>query len=231
MRERRFASAIAIVIVCALAAAACSSSAKPASGNPTTPTTNGGATGAHLTAAACNHPHHAGQSSQTLTFQGQPRTYLLYVPTSYKGDARVPLVFNFHGYGSNASQQMQLANFGPIADKNDFLVVAPNGQDPEHGRHWSFATSGGLQNDITMVSALLKHLEGALCVDPARVYATGMSDGGAMTSVLACTLSDKIAAFAAVAVIIFCGNSQNRAVAIESYAGSKDPVVPSNGGR
>lgn len=231
MRERRFASATAIVIVCALAAAACSSSAKPATGSPTTPTTGGGATGAHLTAAACNRPHHAGQSSQTLTFQGQPRTYLLYVPTSYKGDARVPLVFNFHGYGSNASQQMQLANFGPIADKNDFLVVAPNGQDPEHGRHWSFATSGGLQNDITMVSALLKHLEGALCVDPARVYATGMSDGGAMTSVLACTLSDKIAAFAAVAVVIFCGNSQNRAVAIESYAGSKDPVVPTNGGR
>ena len=229
--RRRLGSAIAIVVACAFVAAACSSGTSTATNNPAPSTTRAGTSDAHLTAAACHHPHPPGQTSQTITYQGQPRQYLLYVPKSYTGDARVPVVLNFHGYGSNAAQQMALADFGPLADKNDFLVVAPNGQDPEHGRHWSFGASGGLQNDITMVAALLKHLEGALCVDPARVYATGMSDGGAMTSVLACTLPDKIAAFAAVAVIIYCGGPKNPPVAIESYAGSKDPIVPTNGGR
>lgn len=186
--------------------------------------------GAHPAATACHRPHRSGQSSQSFNYRGKLRTYLLYVPTSYQGTARAPLVFNFHGYGSNASQQMALANFGPLADENDFLVVAPNGQDGG-GRHWSFAESGGFQNDITMVDALLKHLEGALCVDAARVYATGMSDGGAMASILACTSSKTFAAFAAVAVVIYCGSAQSRAVAIESYAGSKDPIVPTNGGR
>src|SRR5439155_16116062 len=133
-------------------------------------------------------------------------------------------------YGSNAAQEMALANFGPLADENDFLVVAPNGQDGG-GRHWSFSESGGFQNDITMVGALLKRLEGSLCVDAARVYATGMSDGGAMTAVLACTSSNTFAAFAAVAVVIYCGAPHTRAVPIESYAGSKDPIVPTNGGQ
>jgi polyhydroxybutyrate depolymerase len=230
MRLRTLGASVAIVVSCALVASACSSSASSATAAAPTTTSAAPAAGAHLTAAACNRPHHSGQSSQSFRYKGKERTYLLYVPTSYKGSTRVPLVFNFHGYGSNAAEQMALANFGPIADKNDFLVVAPNGQDGG-GRHWAFSDSGGFQNDVAMVGALLKRLEGALCVDAARVYATGMSDGGAMSSVLACTSSNTFAAFAAVAVVIYCGTAQGRAVPIESYAGSKDPVVPTNGGR
>ena len=56
----------------------------------------------------------------------------------------------------------------------------------------------GLQNDIAMVESLLTHIEGTFCVDPTRVYSTGMSDGGAMTSVLVCIAPDKFAAFAPV---------------------------------
>jgi polyhydroxybutyrate depolymerase len=228
--------AVAIVASCVLAATACSSSAKSATAAaPTTsPATGASAAptgaGTHLAAATCNRPHHAGQSSHSFTYKGKKRTYLLYVPTSYQGTTKVPMVFNFHGYGSNASEQMLLANFGPIADKNDFLVVAPNGQDGG-GRHWSFTESGGFQSDVAMVDALIKHLEGSLCVDATRIYSTGMSDGGAMTSVLACTSSNTFAAFAAVAVVVYCGVPQRRAVAIESYAGSKDPIVPTNGGQ
>ena len=235
MRLRTLNSAVAIVASCVLAATACSSAAKSATAAATTTTAATVASaaptgaGAHLAAATCNRPHHAGQSSQSFTYKGKKRTYLLYVPTSYKGTTKVPLVFNFHGYGSNASDQMLLANFGPIADKNNFLVVAPNGQGSSP--HWVFGSEPGLQNDITMVDALIKHLEGSLCVDAARVYSTGMSDGGAMTSVLACTSSKTFAAFAAVAVVVYCGGPQGRAVPIESYAGSKDPIVPTNGGQ
>jgi poly(3-hydroxybutyrate) depolymerase len=111
---RRLGSGAVIVVACALVATACSSSPPSASGS-SGPTANT-ATNARLTAATCHRPHRSGQSSQSFTFQGKRRTYLLYVPTSYQGTAKVPLVFNFHGYGSNAVQQMALANFGPIAD-------------------------------------------------------------------------------------------------------------------
>src|SRR5437660_1286504 len=61
-----------------------------------------------------------------------------------------------------------------------------------------------------MVGALLDHIEATFCVDAKRVYSTGMSDGGGMTSVLACKDFDRFAAFGAVAVIVFlpgCGAS------------------------
>jgi polyhydroxybutyrate depolymerase len=58
-----------------------------------------------------------------------------------------------------------------------------------------------------------------------------MSDGGAMTSVLACRASDRFAAFGAVAVVLFlpgCGGSTP--IAITAFMGTDDPVVPFDGG-
>jgi polyhydroxybutyrate depolymerase len=223
---RRLGSGVAIVVACALVATACSSGS-PSATEPSAPAPSHDA---RLTAATCDRPHRAGQWSQSFTFKGKRRTYLLYVPTSYNGTARVPLLFNFHGWGSRAAEQMALTDFGPIADKNNFLVVAPNGQD-RGGRHWSFGYEPGLQNDLTMVAALLDRIKRNLCVDGKRVYSTGMSDGGLMTSALACTSADKFAAFAAVAVVVYCASAKGRAVPIQAYAGSKDPVAPTGGGR
>jgi polyhydroxybutyrate depolymerase len=141
----------------------------------------------------------------------------------------VPVVFNFHGYGSNAVQQMAYGNFKPLADRHDFLSVAPDGQGAL--RHYNLTNEKGLQNDIAMVLALLDHIEATFCVDRDRVYSTGMSDGGAMTSVLACVASNRFAAFGAVAVeIYFKGCGGTRAVSIVGFHGTEDRVVPFNGG-
>ena len=43
---------------------------------------------------------------------GQEREYILYVPAAYTGMDAVPLVLNFHGYGSNALNRCGMATFG-----------------------------------------------------------------------------------------------------------------------
>ena len=237
MRQRSVASTLTVLLVCAVAAAACSSSSHTASAStsaPAAPPTVASTSAIHAAknarVKACHRPHKAGQFAQSFTFQGKKRTYQLYVPAAYKGTKRVPLVFNFHGFGSNAVQQMLYGDFKPQADKFNFLIVAPDGQDAKIGRHFSFGNEPGLQSDVLMVSALLGHVRATLCVDAARVYSTGMSDGGAMTSVLACTSPDKFAAFAAVAVIVYCGQPTTRKVPIAAFSGTADPVVPFNGG-
>jgi polyhydroxybutyrate depolymerase len=182
-----------------------------------------------VTTVACSRPHAAGQSTETLDFQGQPRTYELYVPASYDGTHAVPLVFNFHGFGSNAKQQMAYGNFKPLADRDDFLVVALDGQGD--ARHFNFNGEPGLQDDAAAVSALLDHLEVTFCVEAKRVYSTGMSDGGAMTSALACHTPNRFAAFGPVAVILFLPNCKAAgSTAIAGFMGTDDPLVPFNGG-
>ena len=198
--------------------AAASVQPAPSTSEPTTSTT---------ARSTCARPHAPGQFAQTFTFQGRPRTYQLYVPRAYTGRENVPVVFNFHGYGSDAVQQMVYGNFKPEAERNDFLIVAPDGQNPA-SRHFNLSGEEGLQNDVNMVGALLTHIEGTLCVDTRRVYSSGMSDGGAMTSVLACSMSNRFAAFAPVAVVLSCGGG--KPVPIMAFSGTADPVVPFNGG-
>jgi polyhydroxybutyrate depolymerase len=233
MRLRCVSSGLTTLVACALAVTACSGTAKASA--PTAPATSttirrAVTVEAYGVSPACHRPHTAGQFSQAFTFEGKSRTYQLYVPAAYTGAAPVPLVFNFHGFGSDAVQQMAYGNFKPEADQHDFLIVAPDGQDSGGGRHFNLTGEKGLQNDITMVGSLLSHIEATLCVDAARVYSTGMSDGGAMTSVLACVDSDKFAAFAPVAVIIYCGSAKSRPVALEAFDGTADPIVPFYGG-
>lgn len=232
MSRRTYGAGAALLVATALVTSACSgSTGTGASAAPTAPAATSTTSGNSTNATGCTRRHAAGQTSESFSFQGKPRTYQLYVPPAYTGTRAVPVVFNFHGFGSNAIQQMVYGNFRPLADRHDFIIVAPDGQESPAGRHFNLTFEKGLQNDITMVGALLGHIERTLCIDASRVYSTGMSDGGAMTSALACNLADKFAAFAAVAVVIYlpgCGDTNP--VAIAAFSGTADPVVPFAGG-
>ncbi|HEX2382414.1 MAG TPA: PHB depolymerase family esterase [Acidimicrobiales bacterium] len=223
----------AVLVICLLTAAACSSDSKPSVAPSSSGPDHSGASGdasASSAAIACTRPHAPGQTDATFDFQGVPRTYQLYVPAAYDGTSPVPVVFEFHGYGSTAKQQVAYGDFRALADRDDFLIVAPDGQD-RGGRHFNLGTEPGLQNDIQMVGALLDVIETQFCVDTRRVYSTGMSDGGAMTSVLACLSADRFAAFAPVAVVLYpmvCANT--RQLAFEGFSGTADPIIPFEGG-
>lgn len=178
---------------------------------------------------ACARPHRAGRSEESFVFEGEKRAYQIFIPSSYDGTRRAPVVFEFHGYGSDALEQLYYGDFMPLANRDGFIVVAPDGQGSP--LHFNLTGERGLQDDVAMVGALLDHVEATLCVDPARVYATGMSDGGAMTSVLACQHADRFAAFGAVAVVVYlpgCGGTHH--IAITVFSGTADPIVPFKGG-
>jgi polyhydroxybutyrate depolymerase len=160
------------------------------------------------------------------------RDYLLYVPRSYAGSTAVPVVFNFHGFASTANQQMLYGDFRPLAERDAFLIVAPSGEGTGVGRHFNVGRLPGQPDDVAFTLSILDSLEKDFCVDAKRVFSAGMSDGGAMTSTLACAASDRFAAFGPVAVVFYapqCGAA--RSVPIAAFMGTADPVVPFNGGK
>ena len=136
----------------------------------------------------------------TMMHDGTEREYILYVPDSYTGDDPVPLILNFHGYTSNALEQMNYGDFRPIADTAGFLVVHPEGLLFNGNTHWNVGgwTVGSTVDDVGFTAALLEELASQYNIDSDRVYSTGMSNGGFMSFLLACQLSDKIAAVASV---------------------------------
>ena len=136
----------------------------------------------------------------SITHDGIQRDYILYIPELYDGSTAVPLVLNFHGYGSNAAQQMFYGDFRDIADTEGFLLVHPEGTTFIGDQFWNVGFPGLSSNidDVGITEALIDELATLYAIDLDRVYATGMSNGGFMSFLLACQLSEKIAAVASV---------------------------------
>ncbi len=171
------------------------------------------------------------QINGSITHDGLNRTYILHVPSSYDAANPAPLVFNLHGYGSNATQQFIYGDFRPLADNHGFLVVHPQGTlDDMNSAFWNANWGGGV-DDVGFISALIDSLSASYNIDLNRVYSTGMSNGGFMSYTLACQLSDRIAAIASVTGTMTVGQPCNnpKEVPVMEIHGTADAVVPYDG--
>jgi poly(3-hydroxybutyrate) depolymerase len=87
-------------------------------------------------------------------------------------------------------------------------------------------------DDIAFFNQMLDQVSLKVSVDSSRVYALGLSDGGIMSLRTACSLSDRIAAVAAVGAAMpktmIC--VPTRPVPVLLINGTSDPVVPYGGG-
>jgi poly(3-hydroxybutyrate) depolymerase len=96
------------------------------------PTPSPGSITSNLTAQA------KGTINGEISYKEIDREFILYVPSSYESSAKQPLVFNFHGYGSNANEQMNYGDLRSQADANGFILVHPEALDDIGGRsYWN----------------------------------------------------------------------------------------------
>ena len=171
----------------------------------------------------------------SIIHDGIQRDYILYIPAIYDGGTEVPLVFNFHGFGSNANEQMWYGDFRTIADSEGFLLVHPEGTFFYGNQHWNVGgfTIGSTVDDVGFTEALIEELAGLYTINLDKVYATGMSNGGYMSFLLACQLSEKIAAVASVTGSMtpetFDACNPQHPTPILQIHGTNDEIVPYNG--
>lgn len=132
----------------------------------------------------------------SISHNGINRDYRLYVPSGYSmSDTSLALVFNMHGFTSDAAQQEQSSQMNIIAENENFLVCYPNGINRSWNVGWTFGSNA---DDVGFISSLIDSLTDSYRIDQNRVYACGMSNGGFMAFRLACELQNKIAAVASV---------------------------------
>ncbi len=140
----------------------------------------------------------------TLEVDDMTRRYTLYVPTSYDPTQPTPIVLSIHGFASNPNQQATFSRWHERADADRVLVVYPEGTGTP--RRWNaggvFAEGGEVVDDVAYFVALLDQLEADFCIDTDHVYATGLSNGGGMSYVLACALPERITAVGLVAAAL-----------------------------
>lgn len=180
-----------------------------------------------------------GDHSRTVSVGGLSRTYLVHVPPRAP-TAPMPAVFDFHPLGVTAATWKTSTPWPAVADREGFVLVWPQGVGDSWnvGRCCNPALDAGV-DDVAFFRAVLAEVLRDGCVDPARVYATGCSNGGGMTYKLACDAADAIAAVAPVDFDCITGATNSpscggcrpsRAISTCQFRGVLDPLVPYFGG-
>lgn len=150
-----------------------------------------------------------GDHDLSLTWQGETRRYRVHVPPGWQADRPGAVVYFFHGGGGNLTHAAKDELYGQVgeSDRRGHLAVFPNGHS--RLRSGKFATwnagrcCGSARDeqidDVGFVRALHNELQRHVRIDPQRVFAAGMSNGGMMAYRLACEMSDVFRAIVAVA--------------------------------
>lgn len=176
----------------------------------------------------------------SLEHDGLTRQYSAYIPSGYSADSPIPMVLNFHGFGSNAFEQLFYSGFNNVAENNNFIVVYPQGTTLDLGggntsTHFNVGgfTTGSTVDDIGFAAAIIDTMAAEFNINTDRVYSTGMSNGGYMSFLLACQLSEKIAAVASVTGSMSPSTYDNcdpqHPMPIMQIHGTNDATVPYEG--
>lgn len=178
----------------------------------------------------CGEQSAPGSLVRTIVSSGTQRVYRVYVPESYRADTASPLVLNLHGFGSDADEQEWYSDLIDDAERGAFLLVTPQAVDTPPHWHVLGPTEPGYVDDVAFISDLLTALTRDFCVDAERVYAVGVSNGGSMVSLLACSFDDQLAAIAFVAGARYSGSCPGKqAVPVLAFHGTADAVIPFEG--
>ena len=170
----------------------------------------------------------AGNSAHMLTVGGNNYPMNVHAPPGYDGVTRMPVVFDFHGLGGDENQMQRLSGWAAAGDREGFITVFPGG--PDSG--WN---AGGCctdtPTDLDFVRQAITYLDSTGCIDTKRVYASGCSNGGAMSFRLACEAADVIAAVAPVDFDCVVGGQCSqcnpaRPITVVQFRGTNDSAVP-----
>lgn len=183
------------------------------------------AQGRNATATPCTFPQPSGVSSQQLMSGQRPRKYRLFIPARYDGHQRLALVLDLHGSGGSSAGEASNSGLETVSAGDPFIVATLDAVD---GR-WNVPIQSGRSDDVAYVSDVIDHIAARVCVDQARIYATGFSGGARMTSLLGCRLGSRIAAIAPVSGLRYSEPCAGRPLPVLTFHGLADRQNPYDG--
>lgn len=125
------------------------------------------------------------------------RSYKLYIPSSYHGQA-LPLIVMLHGCTQDPDDFAAGTGMNAIAEEKQCFVAYPaQNQSANSTRCWNWFKASDQQRDQgepSIIAGITRQIISTQHIDASRVYIAGMSAGGAMAVIMGTLYPDLYAA-------------------------------------
>lgn len=190
--------------------------------------------GVALLSACQTSPVHSDNNSQSMTFGGFHRSWVVHLPKGYDTNRRWPLVLAYHGLFGTSEEMEGLTGLDSVADRDGFIVAYPQGIK----RSWASGVNSPADkkgvDDVAFTAALLDELLTQYRIDPQHIVVTGFSDGAHLVQLLGCRMANRLSAIVPVGGEMPPGEPQrchpSRPISVVEFHGAADPVDPYRGG-
>jgi polyhydroxybutyrate depolymerase len=186
-------------------------------------------------APACTGtPLSVGDHTYTIQSKnGQKYSYILSVPTSVDPTKRAPLLVHWHALSSDPEEARKVTSIDAKGEAAKAIVVFPRSPDKswDVGSCCTTTVSGVRRDEEVFARELIKDVVAKACIDEKRIYSNGFSNGGMISQMLACKMSDVFAAVAPLGSTLTIPPADckpTRAVPIFMLNGTADPLVGYN---
>ena len=156
---------------------------------------------------------------------GYTRSYQVHTPRHYDPSVRYPVIVNFDGIEGDGARMEKYSSVNELPA----IAVYPDSLPGKNGfTAWQgapYSLEGDY--DVQFVRDIMSQLPSQYCVDSARVFAIGLSNGGGFASIVGCRLSETFTAIASVAGAYYtrCDNA-TRQPSVLAIHGGADRQVP-----
>lgn len=169
------------------------------------------------------------ENEESMLLDNVKRTFIVHEPLPSVGQRS--LVFILHGNGGSGALMKTVTGFNDIADKNNMIVVYPDGYDQAWNDGRSTVRVKHI-DDVKFFKTMTENLIKKYDINPAKVYVAGLSNGAMMALRLSCE-SDIFKGVAAISASMpqdMINRCSNKPISRLMMVGNKDPIIPYNGG-
>jgi poly(hydroxyalkanoate) depolymerase family esterase len=171
---------------------------------------------------------HAGSWVQgSVTNAAGTRNFKLWVPDGYNKKAATPLVLMLHGCLQTPDDFAAGTRMNAVADAHVFLVAYPEqpaSANPYKCWNWfDPAHQTRVAGEPSLLAAVVGSVRATHNVDPKRIYAVGVSAGGAMVSIMGAAYPDIFSGLGVCAGIEYKGATNVVGALAAQKSGGADP--------
>lgn len=163
-----------------------------------------------------------------MIFNDLERCWFTHIPTGYNPEVKHPMIINMHGFGGTNDALYNYSHFDVIAEDNDVVVVYPQGYENSWNAGWCCGEAKDQEiDDVGFIITLVNYVINNFSIDESRIYASGHSNGCAMTHKVANEASDVFAAVGCMALYLLGETDPSYSpISLIEVHGVLDQIIP-----